>query len=281
MVCLQRPTTWPTARRNTTPYPLTFPPLNATASHPNPIVIFNGIYNPQSGMTAPIPWDTYPYTENYFLSIRAATAGADRFESELRRVRRLIICPSCIPLIRVIRLSVWPSISLAFLRRENLAVRAVKTTTYNLAEPFTFGGITYPAGTALQGTRQGLEPEPHQQQRVPGNYFGNDDYQGTIGNANYNALQVSLKSRTKRLTYSLGYTYSKSIDQASSLCRCRRSLQFQPHARPFGLESDARLCGDLRLPIAAGTAHVTTLAVCWRAGKFPASPASPLASRSL
>ena len=26
-----------------------------------------------------------------------------------------------------------------------------------------------------------------------------------------------LKSRTKRLTYSLGYTYSKSIDQASSL----------------------------------------------------------------
>jgi hypothetical protein len=52
---------------------------------------------------------------------------------------------------------------------------------------------------------------------VPGNYFGNDDYQGTIGNSHYNALQVTLKSRTKRLTYSLGYTYSRSIDQASSL----------------------------------------------------------------
>ncbi len=52
---------------------------------------------------------------------------------------------------------------------------------------------------------------------MPGNYFGNDDYEGTIGNSHYNALQVTLKSRTKGLTYSLGYTYSRSIDQASSL----------------------------------------------------------------
>ena len=39
-----------------TPYPLTFPPLNASVSHPNSSVVFNGIYNPQSGMTAPVPW---------------------------------------------------------------------------------------------------------------------------------------------------------------------------------------------------------------------------------
>ena len=52
---------------------------------------------------------------------------------------------------------------------------------------------------------------------MPRNYFGNDDYQGTIGNSHYNALQVTVKSHTKHLTYSLGYTYSKSIDQASSL----------------------------------------------------------------
>ena len=59
----------------TTPYPLTFPPLNARASHPNTSVIFNGIYNPQSGMTAPMPGDTYPYTENYFLSIERQLPG--------------------------------------------------------------------------------------------------------------------------------------------------------------------------------------------------------------
>ncbi len=50
-----------------------------------------------------------------------------------------------------------------------------------------------------------------------GNYFGNDDYESTIGNSNYNALQVTVRSQTKYLTYSLGYTWSKSIDQASSI----------------------------------------------------------------
>jgi hypothetical protein len=42
-------------------------PLNARASHPNASVIFDNIYNPQSGMTAPPPRNTYPYTENYRL----------------------------------------------------------------------------------------------------------------------------------------------------------------------------------------------------------------------
>ena len=50
------------------PFPLTFPPLNATASHPNSSVNFTE-YIPQAGMTAPVPWNTYPYNENYFFSI--------------------------------------------------------------------------------------------------------------------------------------------------------------------------------------------------------------------
>ena len=36
------------------PFPLTFPPLNATASHPNSSVNFSE-YIPQAGMTAPVP----------------------------------------------------------------------------------------------------------------------------------------------------------------------------------------------------------------------------------
>jgi hypothetical protein len=50
-----------------------------------------------------------------------------------------------------------------------------------------------------------------------GNYYGNDDYDGTIGNSNYNALQVTVRGLARGLTYSLAYTYSKSIDQASSI----------------------------------------------------------------
>jgi hypothetical protein len=87
---------------------------------------------------------------------------------------------------------------------------------YNLAQAFTFNGITYPAGNALQGTRFGLNPSLINN-GVVGNYFGNDDYEGSIGNSNYNALEVTVRGAAKGLTYTLGYTYSKSIDQASSL----------------------------------------------------------------
>ncbi len=38
-----------------------------------------------------------------------------------------------------------------------------------------------------------------------------------MGNSNYNALEISLRHSGKNLTFLLGYTYSKSIDQASSI----------------------------------------------------------------
>src|SRR6266853_491708 len=50
------------------PFPLTFPPLNATVNHPNPNIDFSP-YVPQAGMTAPFRGNTYPYNENYFFSI--------------------------------------------------------------------------------------------------------------------------------------------------------------------------------------------------------------------
>ncbi len=62
------------------------------------------------------------------------------------------------------------------------------------------------SGQVYNGTRQGLGPD-----------FGNDDYDATIGNANYNALEVTLRYTTPSLSFLAGYTWSKSIDQASSI----------------------------------------------------------------
>jgi hypothetical protein len=50
------------------PFPLTFPPLNATVNHSNPNIDFSP-YLPQAGMTTPFRGNTYPYNENYFFSI--------------------------------------------------------------------------------------------------------------------------------------------------------------------------------------------------------------------
>ena len=50
-----------------------------------------------------------------------------------------------------------------------------------------------------------------------GNYFGNDDYEGASETRTTTRCKSPLEVAAKGLTYSLGYTYSKSIDQASSL----------------------------------------------------------------
>jgi carboxypeptidase family protein len=198
------------------PYPIVFPPLNgASASHPNSSIIYDNIFNPQQGMTAPPPWNTYPYTENYFLSIERQLAGNTVLSVSYvgSQAHHLIAVYSANP--------GNPALCLALNRPGILTAGEScgpggENTTYHLAAPLTFNGATYPAGTALQGTRQGLNPSLVND-GVPGNFYGNDAYVATIGNSSYNSLQVSVKHSDKRLSLSLGYTYSKSIDQASSM----------------------------------------------------------------
>ena len=50
-----------------------------------------------------------------------------------------------------------------------------------------------------------------------GSNFGSNANQATIGNSNYNALQVTLRHSSKRLNVLAGYTYGKSQDQASNV----------------------------------------------------------------
>jgi Carboxypeptidase regulatory-like domain len=232
-----------------TPYPLTFPPLNASSKHPNPNITYVGVYNPQSGMTAPVPWDTYPYTENYFLSIQRQLAGQTVLSISYvgSETHHQLLVYSANP--------GYPNLCLA-LDQPGVLVPGEscgpggENSTYNLAQTLAFNGATYPAGTALQGTRLGLNPSLVNN-NVPGNYFGNNDYIGSIGNANYNALQVSVKRSTNRLTYSIGYTYSKSIDQASSLADAVDPFNFglTRGLSAWNLTNDFVATYDYRLPL--------------------------------
>jgi hypothetical protein len=66
---------------------------------------------------------------------------------------------------------------------------------------------TAASGKVYQGTRQGLGPN-----------FGSTTAQKSVGNSDYNALEATLRfTAGKRGTALVGYTYSKSIDQASNL----------------------------------------------------------------
>jgi hypothetical protein len=47
--------------------------------------------------------------------------------------------------------------------------------------------------------------------------MSNDDFEGSYGNSSYNSLQVTLRHSSSRGSLLLGYTFSRSIDQASAL----------------------------------------------------------------
>ncbi len=67
-------------------------------------------------------------------------------------------------------------------------------------------GVYYPVGGGVvNGTRGPLGPN-----------FGSNALQSTIGNANYNALQLSVRHTSGRLQFSVAYTYGKSLDQSSN-----------------------------------------------------------------
>ncbi len=81
--------------------------------------------------------------------------------------------------------------------------------------PFGEGG-TYvqPSGAIVQGTRGPFNSQ-----------FDAITYQKTIGNANYNALEINLRHHHGPLELLLGYTYSKSLDQSSSLAEAVNPIE--------------------------------------------------------
>ncbi|MGH9351700.1 MAG: hypothetical protein ACRD2G_06020 [Terriglobia bacterium] len=65
---------------------------------------------------------------------------------------------------------------------------------------------TSSAGRVYHGTRVGLGPN-----------YGENTAQETVGNSSFNALETNLRYVGKRSEFLMGYTYGKSIDQASNL----------------------------------------------------------------
>jgi hypothetical protein len=181
------------------PYPFSFPPLNATASHPNTGAQF-GAFLPQNGQTSPEPFNTYPYTENYFLSIERQITQNTLFSVSYvgSQAHHLLLVYSANPGNPQLCLQLGipygqPGSILA--PGTQPCGPGLENNTYLLAN-----------GQTLNGTRGPL-----------GSNFGNDDFDSTVGNSNYNALQVALRHSGKNYDFSLNYTWSKSIDQASSI----------------------------------------------------------------
>jgi hypothetical protein len=177
------------------PFPVHFPALNgASQSHPDTSIDFSS-FLPIAGLTTPDRNNTFPYNENYFFSI-------ERELGKSTLVRLSYVGSQAHHLLAVFSANPGdPALCLAL--SQPRAVAPGSPTCGPFGESNTY--VTA-SGQQINGTRGPFGPA-----------FANDDFEGSIGNSSYNSLQASVRHTGHGLTLLLGYTYSKSLDQTSSL----------------------------------------------------------------
>ena len=180
--------------QNIDPFPLTFPPHNVSAKNPNTSFNFANV--------VPISADPYfyyrndvPYTENFMFSFeRQITASTLLTMSYVGNDGHHLL----------VLLPTNPSNQALCLSLSQPSEVAPGSPTCG---PFGEDAvITSRTGQMVHGTRVGLGP-----------HYGENTAQKSMGNSNYHALETNLRYVGKRSDFLLGYTYSKSIDQASNL----------------------------------------------------------------
>jgi hypothetical protein len=176
------------------PYPFDVPPLNTTKSNPYPSQSFDA-FIPIQGATGPNPNNTFPYNEQYFFSIeRELRVGTVLNVSYVgSQAHHLLLNYSLNP--------GNPALCLALSTPQSVAPGSATCGPFGESRTYTSA-----SGVVYNGTRGPF-----------GGALGNDDFEGAFGNSSYNSLQVSVRHATRDLTLQLGYTYSKSLDQGSSL----------------------------------------------------------------
>jgi Carboxypeptidase regulatory-like domain/TonB dependent receptor len=175
-------------------FPVTLAPQNSSASHPDSHVDWSQ-FEPVTGLPNYPTTNRIPYTEEYMFSLERAI-GANTVVSANyvgTQGHRLLVLEEAN--------AGNPSLCLLLSNPANLAAGQTPCGPFGEDTAYTtVGGQTY------QGTRGPL-----------GSNFGSNANQATIGNSNYNALQLTLRHTSGRLQFLAGYTYSKSQDQSSSL----------------------------------------------------------------
>jgi hypothetical protein len=182
-------------------FPVTLAPLNSSAKHPDDNINW-AQFEPVTGLPNYLTTNRIPYTEEYMLSLERGLGSNTVLSVNYvgTQAHRLLVIEEANP--------GDPNLCLFLSNPANLAPGQTpcgpfgEDTTYVLKSGVTYNGN----GGPFIGTREPL-----------GSNFGSNANQATIGNSNYNALQVTLRHTGKRLNVLAGYTFSKSQDQSSNL----------------------------------------------------------------
>jgi len=182
-------------------FPEPIPPFGASASNPNPAVDWSQ-YLPITGVPSFFHKNVTPDSESYSLSVEREVARDTLFTASYigTQAHHLLVLISANP--------GNPALCLGLSQPQDVMPG---TPTCG---PFGESG-TYVArsGETIQGTRGPFSSQ-----------FAAVTYQKTIGNSNYNALELSLRHTGPSLELLAGYTYGKSLDQSSSLAEAVNPL---------------------------------------------------------
>ncbi|MFZ0320763.1 MAG: carboxypeptidase regulatory-like domain-containing protein [Candidatus Sulfotelmatobacter sp.] len=181
-------------------FPVQFAPLNSSARHPDANIDWSQ-YEPISGLPAYPTSNRIPYTEEYMFSVERQISSNTVFSASYvgTQGHRLLALVEANP--------GDPALCLFLSNPANLAAEPPPQPQQTPCGPFLEGNSYQTiSGTTINGTRAPL-----------GSNFGSDTNQATVGNSNYNALEVTLRHTSERLEILGGYTYGKSLDQASNL----------------------------------------------------------------
>ena len=186
-------TTASTGQNNGQPFPYTFAPLDSSISNPD-VNINWATFEPISGIPGYDVHGKVPYTEEWMVSIERQagpnTVLSASYVGTVSHHQRVLIEPN----------PGDPALCLS-LSQTSEVVAGTPT-----CGPGGENGVYYPVGGGIvNGTRGPLGPN-----------FGSNALQSTIGNANYNALQLSVRHTSGRLELAVAYTYGKSLDQSSN-----------------------------------------------------------------
>jgi len=209
-------------------FPLTFSPFGASTSHPNSNVDWSP-YLPITGVPSFYRGNVPPYTESYTLSLeRQLDAGSFLTVSYVgSEAHHLLVLTSANP--------GNPALCLS-LSQPSDVMRGTPT-----CGPFGESGIyTTASGAVIHGTRGPFSSQ-----------FAAVTYQKTIANSNYDALQINLRHNSGPLEFMAGYTYSKSLDQSSSLAEAVNPIdaELSRALSAFDMRHNFVVSYNWRLPI--------------------------------
>ncbi len=175
-------------------FPVTLAPLGTSASHPDTTLNWSQ-FLPISGIPVIPTTNRIPYAEEYMLSFERGLSTNTLLSLSYvgTETHRLLVLEEAN--------AGNPALCLELSNPANLAPGQTPCGPFGESNVYTTA-----SGQVINGTRGPLGPN-----------FGSNTLQTSIGNADYNSLQVTLRHTSHSMQLLAAYTYSKSFDQSSDL----------------------------------------------------------------